>query len=208
MDVFELRGKLIDDFSEYAKSFMSIRDERIKSLVDDRLDEGLLWPDPKVQLNPAFERGATIDQLVEQGVLHPECGNIFRRGKQEGSGPGSQGQQMNLHRHQEEAIRTARDGENYVLTTGTGSGKSLSYIIPIVDHVLRRGSGKDIQAVIVYPYECAWPTVSSASSRSSSVMDTLLSASRSTWRRYTGKRARRSATRSSRIRQTSFSQTT
>ena len=28
-------------------------------------------------------------------------------------------------------------GGNYVLTTGTGSGKSLSYIVPIVDHVLR-----------------------------------------------------------------------
>src|SRR6185437_12487650 len=40
---------------------------------------------------------------------------------------------------------------NYVLTTGTGSGKSLAYIVPIVDHVLRRGSGKGIQAIIVYP---------------------------------------------------------
>ena len=36
-------------------------------------------------------------------------------------------------------------------TTGTGSGKSLAYIVPIVDHVLRGGSGRGIQAVIVYP---------------------------------------------------------
>lgn len=48
-------------------------------------------------------------------------------------------------------MRTARAGHHYVLTTGTGSGKSLSYIIPIVDHVLRNGSGKGIQAMIVYP---------------------------------------------------------
>jgi ATP-dependent helicase YprA (DUF1998 family) len=38
-----------------------------------------------------------------------------------------------------------------VLTTGTGSGKSLSYIVPIVDHVLRNGSGKGIKAIVVYP---------------------------------------------------------
>lgn len=38
-----------------------------------------------------------------------------------------------------------------MLTTGTGSGKSLSYIVPIVDHVLRNGSGKGIQAIVVYP---------------------------------------------------------
>ena len=38
-----------------------------------------------------------------------------------------------------------------MLTTGTGSGKSLAYIVPIVDHVLRNGSGRGIQSIIVYP---------------------------------------------------------
>jgi len=56
-----------------------------------------------------------------------------------------------LHKHQEDAIRTAQGRHNYVLTTGTGSGKSLAYIIPIVDHVLRRGNGRGIQAIVVYP---------------------------------------------------------
>src|SRR5450756_1006296 len=58
---------------------------------------------------------------------------------------------MQLHRHQSEAIRTAGSGRNYVLTTGTGSGKSLAYIVPIVDRVLRLGSGKGIKAIVVYP---------------------------------------------------------
>ncbi|MBE0418497.1 MAG: DEAD/DEAH box helicase, partial [Coriobacteriia bacterium] len=152
MDVFELREKLITDFSEYAKSFMNIADERIQAHVDEKLEEGLLWPPPKVQLNPAFERGASVDELVDEGVLHSECRAIFRRGKKEGStGSAAVGEPLHLHRHQEEAVRTARRGDNYVLTTGTGSGKSLAYIIPIVDHVLRRGSGRGIKAVIVYP---------------------------------------------------------
>ena len=38
-----------------------------------------------------------------------------------------------------------------MLTSGTGSGKSLTYIVPIVDHVLRNGSGRGIQAIVVYP---------------------------------------------------------
>jgi hypothetical protein len=58
---------------------------------------------------------------------------------------------LRLHKHQADAIEAARSGDNYILTTGTGSGKSLAYIIPIVDHVLRRGSGKGIQAIVVYP---------------------------------------------------------
>jgi ATP-dependent helicase YprA (DUF1998 family) len=40
----------------------------------------------------------------------------------------SSGQPLRLHRHQEEAVRAARTRANYVLTTGTGSGKSLAYI--------------------------------------------------------------------------------
>ena len=34
---------------------------------------------------------------------------------------------------------------------GTGSGKSLSYIVPIVYHVLRTGSGGGVKAIVVYP---------------------------------------------------------
>ena len=82
------------------------------------------------------------------GPLHPECARIFRIGKTETD---PIGQPLQLHTHQVEAIRKARQGRSYVLTSGTGSGKSLTYIIPIVDHVLRRGSGHGIQAIVVYP---------------------------------------------------------
>jgi ATP-dependent helicase YprA (DUF1998 family) len=56
-----------------------------------------------------------------------------------------------LHRHQSDAIHVARSDASYILTTGTGSGKSLAYIIPIVDYVLRNGPGRGIQAIVVYP---------------------------------------------------------
>ena len=58
---------------------------------------------------------------------------------------------MRLHHHQSEAIHAAASRDSYVLTTGTGSGKSLAYIGPIVDFVLRQGSGKGIRAIVVYP---------------------------------------------------------
>lgn len=115
--------------------------------MDQALDQGLLWPDPLIQLNPTFEPGSWIDDLCDEGVLHPGCKRVFRRKVH----AQDYGQPLRLHRHQENAIRTARAGHNYVLTTGTGSGKSLAFIIPIVDHVLRYGSGKSTQAIIVYP---------------------------------------------------------
>ncbi|MFQ3648212.1 MAG: DEAD/DEAH box helicase [Anaerolinea sp.] len=145
MDVFRLREQLIRDYSNYASSFIQIRDQRLYESVHQSLNEGVFWPDPLIQLNPSFDSGGTVDGLVAEGVLHEECKRIFRKDKQKGGHP------LRFHRHQREAIEIAQKGYNYILTTGTGSGKSLAYIVPIVDHVLRRGSGKGIQAIIVYP---------------------------------------------------------
>ena len=44
MDVFELRERLVDDYADYTRSFVDIRDERIREHVDRELAEGLLWP--------------------------------------------------------------------------------------------------------------------------------------------------------------------
>ncbi len=146
MNVFHLRHQLIDDYADYIRSFINIQDRRIDRHVDAELRDGLLWPDPLLQLNPSFEAGAWIDDLVDEGVLHPECKRIFRLDKQHGAG-----KPLRLHKHQSDAVTVARSRESYVLTTGTGSGKSLAYIIPIVDYILRQGSGKGIRAIIVYP---------------------------------------------------------
>ncbi len=110
--------------------------------------DGMLWPQPLIQMNPMFQLGCTIDQLVDQGVLHSACAQIFRRGKEEKQ---PHGHLLHLHQHQEEAIRVARGGHSYILTTGTGSGKSLSYMIPIVDSVLRHPNTPGIKAIVVYP---------------------------------------------------------
>lgn len=148
MNIFEFRNQLIGDYASYIKSFIQIRHPAIHEYVERQLAKGILWPEPLIQLNPLFAQGETIDALVAQEMLHQECARIFRKGK---TADDELGQSLRLHKHQEEAIRLARMGASYVLTTGTGSGKSLSYIIPIVDYVLRNGTGRGIQAIVVYP---------------------------------------------------------
>lgn len=147
MDVFGLHKSLISDYSAYTQSFIRIADDRIRAEVDREIREGLLWPEPLLQLNPAYEAGESIEQLVRQKVLHADCERVFRLKEHENDF----GRPLPLRRHQSAAIKIASEQRPFVLTTGTGSGKSLCYLIPIVDHVLRRGSGRGIQAIIVYP---------------------------------------------------------
>lgn len=149
MDIFRVHQELIDDYKSFTTSAVVPRDPRIKQYVDDELAEGKQWPEPWLSLNPTFASGGSIDKLVADDLLHPECAKIFRP-KADLSDPGDR--PITLHRHQREAIETARSGKSYVLTTGTGSGKSLAYIIPIVDRVLRQQPRQPgVKAIIVYP---------------------------------------------------------
>lgn len=147
MDVFKLRDKVIHDYAEYVRSFVRIRETRLEQFVDDSLTDQALWPQPLIQMNPSFEVGGWVDDLVTNKTLHDQCKEVFRIKTEQNT----HGSPMRLHKHQVDAIAEAQAGRNYVLTTGTGSGKSLAYIIPIVDHVLRNGRGKGIQAIVVYP---------------------------------------------------------
>ena len=147
MNIFDLRDTTVKDYREFIGSFVSIRDTRVRQEVDRALDEGRLWPEPWLSLNPKFKPGGTIADLVASGTLHSECDRIFRI-KSETDPIATD---LNLYQHQVTAIETAKSGDPYVLSTGTGSGKSLAYIVPIVDHILRQGPGQGIKAIIVYP---------------------------------------------------------
>ena len=99
MNVFELRERLISDYSSYIRSFIRIRDERVDALVTSCLDQGRLWPDPLIQLNPSFQYAGTVDDLVAEGVLHFECSRVFRAGKDKGDG-----KVLRLYQHQADAM--------------------------------------------------------------------------------------------------------
>ncbi len=151
MDVFEYRNAIIEDYKSFTTSFTKIKADDIREFVNGRYDAGEYWPAPLIQLNPSFVAGKNVEELTSRKVLHPEAANIFRFGKYSSGNPGVVAQ---LHKHQEDAIYIAQKRESYVLTTGTGSGKSLSYIIPIVDDVLKskeKESKPSIKAIIIYP---------------------------------------------------------
>jgi very-short-patch-repair endonuclease len=151
VNVFEFRNRVIEDYQRFSRSFTRIRAEDVREAVEREYKAGRFWPAPLIQLNPNYVPGGTVDELVDTGLLNSECARIFRIKSSEDPF----GKPMTLHKHQVDAIRIAQRRESYVVTTGTGSGKSLSYFIPIVDDVLRRKRTGEalnkITAIVVYP---------------------------------------------------------
>lgn len=151
MDVFDLRTRLVDSYERFARSFTTIRAADIRDQVETQYRSGRFWPDPLIQLNPRFEPAESVDELVTAGVLHPDTGRVFRI-RREGAEE-SDRDSVRLWVHQRQAVALAARGESFVVTTGTGSGKSLCFFVPIINAVARSaGNGpRRTRAIVVYP---------------------------------------------------------
>jgi ATP-dependent helicase YprA (DUF1998 family) len=144
MDVFSLRDSVVGEYRKFATSFTSIHADDIRAQVETIYAEGRFWPDPLIQINPRYRRGKSIDTLIAGGALDARTGDIFR----------ADGDPLVLYKHQEQAIALAAQGESYVVTTGTGSGKSLCFFVPIVSAVLsekRQHPARRTRAIVIYP---------------------------------------------------------
>jgi ATP-dependent helicase YprA (DUF1998 family) len=144
MTIFDLHTAVLADYRDFVRSFFLIADERARAFVDRALEEEQhLWPEPLLQLSPAYAAGPSIDELAREGLVREVTARIFSH---------PDGTPFRLYRHQEEAIRKALAGESIVVTSGTGSGKSLCYFLPIVESLVRRpDTGERVAALVVYP---------------------------------------------------------
>ena len=151
MDVFSLDDHLLEQYTGFARSFTRIRAIEIQNKVDALYAGRRFWPEPLIQLNPHYEGGGSIQALLGPKGLVADCARIFRDPRPAQDDPDKS---LKLRRHQEQAIGLALDGKSFVVTTGTGSGKSLCFFIPIVDAVVkakRKGETARTRAVVVYP---------------------------------------------------------
>jgi len=144
MSVFDLHTDLVLDYQSYVQSFLSIADDRIRQFVETKLlQENVFWPAALLQLNPSYQLAQSIDDLAAAGTLMRTTANIFRT---------SSGSPIQLYQHQYEAIACAARKQSYVVTSGTGSGKSLTYFIPIFDTILRHDAqARKVWAIVIYP---------------------------------------------------------
>jgi hypothetical protein len=78
MDVFALQQKIVSDYRHYIESFVRINDERIDHFVQEQFEQGALWPDAILQLNPAYEFGPTLGELAARDIILKATADFFR----------------------------------------------------------------------------------------------------------------------------------
>ncbi|MFL1428140.1 MULTISPECIES: DEAD/DEAH box helicase [unclassified Nocardiopsis] len=134
-------------YRRYLRSLMPLRDPVLAAALKEQIDTSpLLSKGPLLEVTPPYATGATPRGLVEEGVLSERFTS-------------ANAPRINLDRplyvHQEAAIRKARAGRNLVVATGTGSGKTESFLLPILNALEEergRGTlGPGVRALLLYP---------------------------------------------------------
>jgi superfamily II DNA/RNA helicase/very-short-patch-repair endonuclease len=141
-NIFDLHKDILDDYKLYIDSFINISDKRILEKVKLDFNSGNLYPEPLIQFNPSFESGGKVENLISNGVLVTDFKNIFFD---------EIGDSWSIYKHQNEAIIKGNEEKSFVVTSGTGSGKSLTYISTIFNYLFKNPGKPGIKAIIVYP---------------------------------------------------------
>ncbi|MFN6204307.1 MAG: DEAD/DEAH box helicase, partial [Acidobacteriota bacterium] len=149
----------------YIESSTPLSDPLLVSSRRRLLDEGenghLLSQEPYIETTPRYELS---DLGYEQLGLPPEVAGLFTRLSRQtrtASQPGEERPILfpTIYRHQAEAYRQSiSEGRDIVVATGTGSGKTECFLLPILASLYREATERPesfrlpgVRALILYP---------------------------------------------------------
>lgn len=145
--------KIKEGFVDYITTSFDLADPVYQSnLREQLLQPGYIAKGPYLELSGSYKAGRSISDLIEAGIANP----LFRKLEPVAENDRELKLDRPLYLHQEHALCLANEGHNLVVTTGTGSGKTECFLIPIINHLLceqeRQGFLEDaVRAIIIYP---------------------------------------------------------
>lgn len=133
-----------NQYKEYLRSSFEFKTPKLQKLFEQQLEVEDLFKGPYVDLNLPFQRGMSLDEMIADGAV---CKSFHRLGDMNFERP--------LYSHQEESIRHICSGRSAIITTGTGSGKTESFLYPILNELMsdvENGNREvGVRAIFLYP---------------------------------------------------------
>ena len=131
------------EYSRYLSSIFSLSDPVYQQQFAARLQEMPFSSGPFLEVTDAFESGQTVRELMDAGDLPEHFDRLgFHLDRP-------------LYKHQIEALFQISSGCNAVVSTGTGSGKTESFLFPIAKELVKEANagtlGCGVRAMLIYP---------------------------------------------------------
>ena len=144
-NILNASRNITDKYIRYLKTMFDIDDPEYKRLFENKMSEmGSFSKGPYLDVVDSFESGASVAKMIEEGILNPDfekINDIYAK---------------TLYKHQEASIRKLNAGHNVVVSTGTGSGKTESFLVPILNSLMNeriknKKLSPGVRALLIYP---------------------------------------------------------
>jgi len=146
IDPVNLIEQVEERYKRYLETTFYFKDPDLRKSFQEALGSGHLSKGPYLEATPVFKRGKRAGELFRELLTDPPDEGFLKA--MLGNRP--------LYLHQEEAVRKVFGGaRNVVVATGTASGKTETFLYPILLHLYRefqKGQlGPGVRVLILYP---------------------------------------------------------
>ena len=136
--------EITEKYKRYLRTIFQIADPEFSAQFNQELNQKeILSKGPYLDAVDSFKKGKSPDELINEGTLP----SSFRKF--------GLPMERTLYQHQETSIRKVQSGRNVVVSTGTGSGKTESFLLPILSELASEAENKTlcpgVRALIIYP---------------------------------------------------------
>jgi ATP-dependent helicase YprA (DUF1998 family) len=132
-----------EDLIRYLLTAYPLSDRHLRYGFKQLLEQpGNIWQEPYLEGSQPYRSDLSVAQLVKDGVLHSEMAHIFAP------------KDRSLYEHQVKAVRSVVEEQaNIVVATGTGSGKTECFLLPMFNMLLEKKQSAlpGVRALILYP---------------------------------------------------------
>lgn len=147
LNPIEVTQHINDAYFRYLSTAFNISDPELHEQFNKELKQPERFiKGPYLEITPAFRKGKNIQELIKEGVLVKSFQKLA--GTLDFTRP--------LYDHQERALRKILlEKRNLIVATGTGSGKTETFLYPILNTLLeeyeKTGLSPGVRALLLYP---------------------------------------------------------
>lgn len=133
-------------YRRYLRTTFFVREPRLRESFAQALEREDLIKGPFLEITPRYKLSRTLRECLQEWFPEQLWDEAFLD---------AISADRPLYQHQEDAIRAAVTGHNVIVATGTGSGKTESFLLPILIQLYLQKSKQPpesgVKALILYP---------------------------------------------------------
>jgi len=124
-----------EDYLRYLLTTFPVTGELGDTIHDRLLNDASPWGGPFVTISQPYKKGGVVKKVLAELHMNPHLSMLMP---------------PKFYKHQELAIRNIVAGRNTIITTGTGSGKTEGFLLPVLDYCIKHEEA-GVKAILLYP---------------------------------------------------------